>query len=242
MAYVNYQQMMNGNQTTQSGNAAMGGASQLVNDANGLMSMYNANSGSAMNAANNQAGIGIAQGNTLAGSTAGNQAFANQALQTGFDPNKALYAQTLQDVTDQTRAGMAARGIDMTPYGAGVEGNTLARFNNDWVDRSVQRQATAASTASGLENANTAAVTAGGGLASSSAMMPTQALASLMQAGAAPGAELSAGVNAFLSYLQTQLQDKQATQKNKSALQSYSDYESQFNTQGGNAIYSMGNH
>src|SRR6201999_1669651 len=56
--------------------------------------------------------------------------YAQQTLQTGFDPQSALYAQQFQQNTDQTRAAEAARGIAMSPYGAGVESQSNLNFNN----------------------------------------------------------------------------------------------------------------
>jgi len=56
--------------------------------------------------------------------------FAQQTLQTGFDPQQALYSQMFQQNTDQTRAAEAARGIAMSPYGAGVENQSNLNFNN----------------------------------------------------------------------------------------------------------------
>ena|SRR5487761_1943556 len=57
----------------------------------------------------------------------------------GLDPQSALYNRTQQQLTDQTRAGLAARGLDMTPYGAGVEGQTMGNFNIDWQNQQLQR-------------------------------------------------------------------------------------------------------
>jgi hypothetical protein len=61
-------------------------------------------------------------------------------LNTAFDPQQALYDRTLQQTTDQTRSGEAARGVANTPYGAAAEGNTLSNFNIDWQNQQLQRQ------------------------------------------------------------------------------------------------------
>lgn len=184
-------------------NSASSGAGQLMSAASGLQAMYGANAPGALNAANQQSAAGVQAGNALAGSTAGNQAFANQALNTGFNSNNGLYNTEMKNITDQTRTAEAARGISTTPYGAGVESNTLMNFNQQWQQQQLQNQATAAQTAGALENANTSAVTAGEGLANSAAMMPSQALSSVLQAGGVAGQELSAGVSSFLQYLQS---------------------------------------
>jgi len=61
-------------------------------------------------------------------------------LTTAFDPQQALYDRTLQQTTDQTRSGEAARGVANTPYGAAAEGNALSNFNIDWQNQELQRQ------------------------------------------------------------------------------------------------------
>lgn len=64
--------------------------------------------------------------------------------QQAFDPQGALYDRTLQRVTDQERAGQSARGLAMSPYGAGLEGQTLSNFNIDWENSMLARQLQAA--------------------------------------------------------------------------------------------------
>lgn len=72
-----------------------------------------------------------------------------QQLNTAFDPQQALYNQTLQSVTDQTRSGEAARGVANTPYGAQAEGDALSKFNIDWQNQQLQRQQSGIDTATG---------------------------------------------------------------------------------------------
>jgi hypothetical protein len=62
-----------------------------------------------------------------------------QMLNTAFDPQQQLYARTLQQVTDQTRSGEAARGFANTPYGSALEGKGLRDFNIDWENNRLQR-------------------------------------------------------------------------------------------------------
>ncbi len=78
------------------------------------------------------------------------QGFEQQALTNAFDPQQALYNRTLQQVQDQTRAGLEARGLDMSPYGAGVEGQNLSNFNIDWQAQQLANQAQGAQTAGTL--------------------------------------------------------------------------------------------
>ncbi len=83
------------------------------------------------------------------GMQAGQQAFGaggnlygmgNQVFNTAFDPQSALYARTQQQLQDQVRAGEAARGIQSSPYGAGVENKAMSDFNIDWQNQQLQRQ------------------------------------------------------------------------------------------------------
>ena len=76
--------------------------------------------------------------------------YASSIMNTAFDPEQTLYNRTLQQTTDQTRAGLEARGMDSTPYGAGIEGQALSNFNIDWQNQQLQRQATGAGAAGGL--------------------------------------------------------------------------------------------
>jgi hypothetical protein len=63
-----------------------------------------------------------------------------QMLNTAFDPQNALYNRTLQQLQDQQRVGQAARGITMSPYGAGLENQALSNFNIDWQNNQLGRQ------------------------------------------------------------------------------------------------------
>jgi len=95
-----------------------------------------------------QAGWGVGGAQTGAGMNlmgAGNQMlpYAQSILQTGFDPQSALYNQLFQQNTDQQRAGQAARGIATSPYGAGVENKGNTDFNLAWQNAQLGRQNTA---------------------------------------------------------------------------------------------------
>jgi hypothetical protein len=67
-----------------------------------------------------------------------------------------------QQQTDQTRAALEQRGLDTTPYGAGVEAQSDINFNTAWQQNLQQRQAMGAQTAGGLQQA--AVGTTGAGL------------------------------------------------------------------------------
>ena len=90
------------------------------------------------------------QGQNLTGTGNSLVPYAQQALTTGFDPMGDVYKQQFQQNTDQTRALLEARGIDSTPYGAGVESQSNLNFNNAWQQNAAQRQQTGAGTATNL--------------------------------------------------------------------------------------------
>jgi hypothetical protein len=78
---------------------------------------------------------------------------ASAVLQTGFDPQSALYNRTYGQTLDQQRAINAMSGVGTSPYGAGVTSQAMSDFNLDWQDRQLQRQTDAlasAGTATGL--------------------------------------------------------------------------------------------
>ena len=92
-----------------------------------------------------------------------------QGLMTlGFDPQNALYAQTLQKTQDQTRAAEGVRGIAMTPYGAGLEDDATRKMNIDWENMQLGRATQGAGAAGTLMGAagnafNTGAALQGAG-------------------------------------------------------------------------------
>lgn len=76
--------------------------------------------------------------------------YANQVMQTGFDPQNALYDRTAERVQNQMRSSQGARGIQMSPHGAGLENEGMANFNIDWENQQLQRQALASQAAAQL--------------------------------------------------------------------------------------------
>ena len=57
--------------------------------------------------------------------------YAQQILGQGYDTNGQIYNTQQQLNTDQTRAGLAARGMVSSPYGAGVENQSNMLFNQN---------------------------------------------------------------------------------------------------------------
>jgi hypothetical protein len=82
--------------------------------------------------------------------------YADQALATGFAPNNGLYKQQLQQTTDQSNAINAMYGLSQSPYGANLTDQAVQSFNNAFNLNQANLQAQAASTYTGLLNANLA--------------------------------------------------------------------------------------
>lgn len=106
---------------------------------------------------NEAAGIGRNVGMAQVGSGMSLLPYAQQILQQGFDPLGNVYGAAQQRNQEQTRAGLAARGLTSTPYGAGVENQSNVDFNNTWDMNALNRMVSAAAGGGGLvNNANNA--------------------------------------------------------------------------------------
>lgn len=103
-------------------------------------------------------------GQALTGAGLSSLPYAQSIFNTAMDPQMALYNRTLQQVTDQSRAGLESRGLDMTPYGAGVEGQTLSNFNIDWQNQQLMRQIQGAQGAGNVLQHGGNAIAQGAGL------------------------------------------------------------------------------
>lgn len=128
------------------------------------------------------AGNAYGMGQFLSGAGGSMLPYANQIMQTGFDPQNALYDRTQHQLQDQVRASNAATGTGMSPFGAGVENKAMSDFNIDWQNNQLGRQSTAAGAAGGLLGAGGGAITAGNsmmagapGMLSSTSMLPYMA-------------------------------------------------------------------
>lgn len=95
-------------------------------------------------------------GANAAGAAAGGGDYLSQLAHAigmnAFDPQNALYARTQQQVQEQTRAGNEARGLNSTPYGAGVENKSMGDFNIDWQNNQLQRMIGGGGAAGNLMN------------------------------------------------------------------------------------------
>ena len=169
----------------------------------------------------------IGRGNQMSGLT-------NGVIQSGFDPQSAMYNWNLGQTMNATQAGNAASGLAGSPFGAGVMGDTANKFNLDWQAGAQQRQGNAINQLGQISQ--TANADQGQGLktleASSLAPMTTyneqqtatmSALNQLVQAMSSIGqgsAQNTAGYGAYLGLGQnaTQIADQATAQNNQNTL------------------------
>jgi hypothetical protein len=126
----------------------------------------------AQGSSNQIAGLGVPVANAAFQGAQNLQAMGNaespyaaQILQTGFDPQNALYNRTQQQLTDQVNAQNAMSGLSGSPYGAGVANQAASNFNIDWQNQQEARQAQALSAYGGAITSTGAAYSGAQGLA-----------------------------------------------------------------------------
>lgn len=139
----------------QAGSLAQG----VVN--NPYAALYQGGENSAAGTGWNVGGAQTGAGMNLMGAGQSALPYAQSLFQMGFDPQNALYDRTLQQLTDQTRAGLSARGLAMSPYGAGVENKALSDFNIDWQNNLLNRANQAAQGAGYVLNSGGNAINLG---------------------------------------------------------------------------------
>lgn len=157
-----------------------------------------------------------------------NNQYAQQALQTGFDPQKALFNQQFGQQQQQNLAAQAGAGVATTPYGAGLTEQGNQNFDIAWQQSQLAREQAGAGTAASLygANANTAstgnsllnsllsgaqglygtganALTGGAGALGSLYGTGTSGISSLLGAGANQLSQAGSAINPA----QTQIQD-----------------------------------
>ena len=186
------------------------------------------NAGNAYTTIGNQS-VGNAQ--NLGGQSMAMLPYIQQILQTSLDPQGALYNRTLQQTQDQQRVGQAARGVTMSPYGAGLENQALNNFNIDWQNNALQRQAT------GLGSA-TSALTGATNTASAANNLGTAGAGAIQQGGALPyqtaQGQGTDQYNALSNLVNSSLGTNQLNSANMAALLSYMGLgANQSNAQGG---------
>ena len=154
-------------------------------------------------------------GKSVIDNASGLPGYEKQVFADGFDPQNALRDRTAQQTQQSTRAAMEARGVDSTPYGAGVEADTMKNFNIDWQNNQLNREATAVQAGTTLGTAFDKANTTGIGLETIAPNLQGAAVSSLESAagGAYAKPQMDAGNN--LDYL------KQGNANSQTAIQGY---------------------
>lgn len=202
--YAQYAQQFKDVFNTQYNNPYAQGAQQGANNAAAAYGQVGTNG---LNAANqiNQASMSMLP-------------YAQQIMTTAMDPQSALYDRTLQQTQDQQRVGQAARGITMSPYGAGLENQALQNFNIDWQNNQLQRQTT------GLDSANKA-ITGAAANSTTAQNMANSGAAALQQQGLLPY-QTSQGIatdqyNGLTNQINAGLGTNQLNSANMAALMQY---------------------
>lgn len=203
---------------------AIGGTQQLANAGTASQGLYNTALGSnaglttGTNYSNQQ---GVDSGNAITQNTQsqGLGGLASSALATGFNQNNALYNQELGQINDQTNSGLAARGLAMSPYAAGVQGQTDTNFNNTWNNQLLQNESTAAGTASTLDNTYNSGMSTGAQVSQGAADNSLSSLSSLLSSGNLSSSQLQSAIGDYLSYLTggTSASSAQASAQNQAA-------------------------
>lgn len=122
-----------------------------------------------------QTGSDISAANTVFGTMAPQIGMAGAVANMGFDPQSALYNRTAQQVSDQSLAALSNSGVATTPWGQGVQGNTMSNFNIDWQNQQLQRAIAGAGAAGSLYGGAGAAGATGAGLLGSGLNLGTGA-------------------------------------------------------------------
>jgi len=99
----------------------------------------------------------------------------NPLIQSGFDPQSALFNRSRQQLMDQTNAVNAMSGLAGTPYGASVSANALGNFDTNWQNQQLARQTSAAGAAGQAADRAGLLSSMAPGIASSSAALPSNA-------------------------------------------------------------------
>ena len=123
--------------------------SPYIDAANQAGNIYSAGSQAALDAIptmNKEAGIDLSQQGNLYNA-------ANSIWNTASDPQNALYNRTAAQLTDQTNAGQALRGLGNSGEGASEYNQAMSNFNIDWQNNLLNREATGATAMANLSNA-----------------------------------------------------------------------------------------
>ena len=139
---------------------------------------------------------------------------AGSVLNTAFDPQNALYNQQFQLNTDQTRAGLEARGLDTSAAGQGIENTSDQNFNIAWQNAQLGRQTAGLSSAQSATGQALSGLESGAGTAQ---QIGTAAGQNYAAGGAMPGQAYTGIQNTNQTALQNYLASIGAVGQNAAA-------------------------
>jgi hypothetical protein len=174
-------------QATGYGNQIEGIAGQLAGSGAGAVSSAKGTQQTVSGMADQMRALGTG----LSTAFSGNLGYADQALQTAFDPQKTAYDYYLNQNMNQTAAGEAQSGLAGTPYAAEVGAAATGAFQNAWQTSQVGREATGAATATGLQNQYEQGVLGGAGLINQAGQLDLGAMSGVLQAYGLQGQNLA---------------------------------------------------
>lgn len=150
---------------------------QLMPQYQSTVAGLNNNPGTAQffSGANTAGAMGMNAANQAAGGGDYLQMLAHALGTQAFDPQNALYGRTQQQLQEQVRAGNEARGINSTPYGAGIENKAMGDFNIDWQNNLLQRMIGGGGAAGNLMNSGVNLSGMAPGMAYTAGQFPYQA-------------------------------------------------------------------
>jgi len=175
-------------QATGYANQIEGISGQLANSGNSAVSAATATQQQVGGLASQLQSLGTG----LTTAFSGNLDYANQALQTGFDPMQTAYNYYLNQNQNQTAAAAAQSGFAGTPYAAEVQNAGTGAFQNAWQTAQVGRENTAANTATTLQNQYEQGVLGGGSLINQAGQLDLGSLSGVLQAYGLQGTNLAA--------------------------------------------------
>lgn len=111
-------------------------AANAANSANSGLAAFSGNGGYDPSATVNY-------GNTISQMPQTYLPYADTLLREGFNQNNDVYGRAAHNLTEQVRASQGARGIQTSPYGAGLENEALGNFNLDWENAQLGRMSQA---------------------------------------------------------------------------------------------------
>ena len=195
------------NQAAGAGNISYGQAAQGFGQQQNLQNTGNQYYGQQEQLGRQQQQLGYSQLGQSQGLASGLQQAGQQAYQSGFDPQNALYNQQFQQATDQANAVNSMYGLGSSGAGAGMTTQAQQNFNTGWENQQLGRQVQGLSAMTGANQAASGILGTGYGAAQQGVSGAGQlnqygatGLSQLNQTGIQSGDQGSANLQAGLGY------------------------------------------